>query len=220
MQTKRVKNKKRHGAMALLEFNTIAIGVLASDLMVKKSPIALLRCGTIHPGRYLILIGGSVASTQEAYAVGIQLGEREGALNGSVFLGDVHPYLHDAVLGTRRDLAGDALAVVETQSSPALLAAVDAAIKSTSVKLSEVRLGDDLGGHALAFLSGELSDVEVALEICSERAGDQLLARTLLPRLDPGLRSILDQGTRFSLCPAFEPAGAEYPEEVACSWDA
>jgi len=104
VQTKSVKNKqrpskKRHGAIALLEFNTIAIGVLASDLMVKKSPIALLRCGTIHPGRYLILIGGSVASTQEAYAVGIQLGEREGALSGSVFLGDVHPYLHDAVLG-------------------------------------------------------------------------------------------------------------------------
>ena len=225
MQTKPVKNKqrpnkKRHGAIALLEFNTIAIGVLASDLMVKKAPIALLRCGTIHPGRYLILIGGSVASTQEAYAVGIQLGEREGALSGSVFLGDVHPYLHDAVLGIRRDLTGDALAVVETHSSPALLAAVDAAIKSTPVKLSEVRLGDDLGGHALAFLSGNLSDVEVALDICSERAGDQLLARTLLPRLDAGLRSVLDQGTRFSLCPAFEPAGAEYPEEVACSWDA
>ena len=215
-----MKNKRRHGAIALLEFNTIAIGVLASDLMVKKSPIALLRCGTIHPGRYLILIGGSVASTQEAYAAGMELGESEGALNDSVFLGDVHPYLHDAVLGKRRDLTGDALAVVETHSSPALLAAVDAAIKSTPVKLSEVRLGDDLGGHALAFLSGNLSDVEVALDICSERAGDQLLARTLLPRLDPGLRSVLDQGTRFSLCAAFEPAGAEYPEEVACSWDA
>ena len=220
MPSKKQPNKKRHGAIALLEFNTIASGVLASDLMVKKSPIALLRCGTIHPGRFLILIGGSVASTEEAYAAGIQLGESEGALSDSVFLGDVHPYLHDAVLGTRRDLTGDALAVVETHSSPALLAAVDAAIKSTPVKLSEVRLGDDLGGHALAFLSGNLSDVEVALDICSERAGDQLLARTLLPRLDPGLRSVLDQGTRFSLCPAFEPAGAEYPEEVACSWDA
>ena len=220
MPSKKQPNKKRHGAIALLEFNTIASGVLASDLMVKKSPIALLRCGTIHPGRFLILIGGSVASTEEAYTVGIELGESEGALSGSVFLGDVHPYLHDAVLGKRRDLTGDALAVVETHSSPALLAAVDAAIKSTPVKLSEVRLGDDLGGHALAFLSGNLSDVEVALDICSERAGDQLLARTLLPRLDPGLRSVLDQGTRFSLCPAFEPAGAEYPEEVACSWDA
>jgi microcompartment protein CcmL/EutN len=206
--------------MALLEFETIASGVLASDIMVKRSPIALLRCGTIHPGRFLILIGGSVASTEEAYTAGVQLGESEHCLNGSVFLGDVHPSLHDAVLGTRRDLAGDALAVVETRSSPALLAAIDAAIKSTPVKLSEIRLGDDLGGHALALLSGDLSDVEIALEICSERAGDQLLAQTLLPRLDPGLRSLLDQGTRFDVCPAYEPAGAEYPVEVACSWDA
>ena len=204
--------------MALLEFETIAAGVLASDLMVKRSPIALLRCGTIHPGRFLILVGGSVASTQEAYAAGMQLGETERTLSGSVFLGDVHPSLHDAVLGTRRNLAGDALAVVETHSSPALLAAVDAAIKSTSVMLCEVRLGDDLGGHALALMSGDLSDAEAALEICVDRAGDQLLARTLLPRLDPDLRSLLDQGTRFGLCPAFEPASAEYPEEAACSW--
>ena len=214
-----MKRKQRHGAMALLEFETVAAGVLASDLMVKKSPIALLRCGTVHPGRFLILVGGSVASTHEAYVAGMQLGESECSMIGSVFLGDVHPYLHDAVLGMRRDLAGDALALVETRSSPALLAAVDAAVKSTPVVLSEVRLGDDLGGHALALMSGGLSDAETALEICVDRAGDQLLARTLLPRLDSDLRSLLDHGTRFGLCPALEPGGAEYPEEVACSWD-
>ncbi len=213
-----LKNK-RHGAIALLEFKTIASGVLASDLMLKRSPIALFRCGTIHPGRFLVLVGGSVASTQEAYAAGMLLGETEDSLNDSVFLGDVHPFLHDAVLGARRKLVGDALAVVETRSSPALLAAVDAAVKSTPVMLAEIRLGDDLGGHALALMSGDLPNVETALEICADRAGDQLLTRTLLPRLDAGLRSLLDQGTRFGLCTAFEPAGAEYPEEAACSWD-
>jgi microcompartment protein CcmL/EutN len=206
--------------MALLEFKTVAAGVLASDRMVKRAPIALLRCGTIHPGRFLILVGGSVASTEEAFLVGEELGEAEGTLAGSVFLGDVHPNLHDAVLGGRRGLEGDALAVVETRSSPALLAAVDAAVKSTPVILSEIRLGDDLGGHALALMSGDLTDAETALGICTERAGDQILAQTLLPRLDPDLRELLDQGTRFSLCATFEPASAEYPEEVACSWDA
>ena len=211
--------KKRHGALALLEFNSIAAGILASDLMVKCSPIALLRCGTIHPGRFLVLVGGSVASTEEAYTVGVQSGETDGALSGSIFLGDVHPMLHDAVLGERRSLAGDALAVVETRSSPALLAAVDAAVKSTPVILAEVRLGDDLGGHALALMSGNLTDSETALAICGERAGDQLLASSLLPRLDADLRSVIDEGTRFGSCAAYEPAGAEYPEEVACSWD-
>lgn len=213
-----MKKKQRHGAMALLEFKTVASGVLASDLMVKRSPIALLRCGTIHPGRYLCLIGGSVASTEEAYATGIEFGDSRGSLAGRIFLGDVHPFLHDAVLGMRQELAGDALGVVETRSSPALLNAVDAAVKSTPVMLGEVRLGDDLGGHALAMLGGDLHDVEIALEICADRAGDQLLDRTLLPRMDDGLRSLLDGGTRFGPCPAFEPAGAEFPEEVACAW--
>jgi len=214
------QKKKRHGALALLEFETIAAGVLASDLMVKRAPIALLRCGTIHPGRFLILVGGSVASTEEAFLAGTQMGEAERFLSGSIFLGDVHPSLHDAVLGTRKNMTGDALAVVETRSSPALLAAVDAAVKSTPVILSEIRLGDDLGGHALALMSGDLTDAETALGICGDRAGDELLATSLLPRLDPDLRQLLDQGTRFGHCPAFEPAGAEYPEEVACSWDA
>lgn len=213
------QKKKRHGALALLEFETVAAGIQASDIMVKRAPIALLRCGTIHPGRFLILVGGSVASTEEAYLVGVQLGEAERTLSGNVFLGDVHPTLHDAVLGARKKLQGDALVVVETRSSPALLAAVDAAVKSTPVILAELRLGDDLGGHALALMSGDLTDVETALGICADRAGDQLLARTLMPRLDSDLRALLEQGTRFGLCPAFEPGGAEYPEEIACSWD-
>ncbi len=215
-----MQKKKRYGALALLEFDTIASGILATDLMVKRAPIALLRCGTIHPGRFLTLVGGSVASTEEAYIAGVQQGETKRTLSGSIFLGDVHPTLHDAVLGARNAMKGDAVLVVETRSSPALLSAVDAAVKSTPVVLSEVRLGDDLGGHALALMSGDLTDVETALGICTERAGDQLLARTLMPRLDPDLRSLLEEGTRFGSCPAFEPAGAEYPEEVACSWDA
>jgi len=214
-----VQKNRRHGAIALLEFKTVAAGIFASDRMVKRSPIALLRCGTIHPGRFLILVGGSVASTEEAYAAGVELGETESTLCGSVFLGDVHPNLHDAVLGMRRELQGDALAVIETRSSPALLAAVDAAVKSTPVILSEVRLGDDLGGHALALMCGDLTDADTALGICAEQAGDELLARTLLPRLDADLRLLLDQGTRFGPCPAHEPASAEYPEEMACSWD-
>ena len=215
-----MRAKKRHGAIALLEFETVAAGILAGDAMVKRSPIALLRCGSVHPGRFLVLVGGSVASTEEAFTAGLQVGEKNDALHSNVFLGDVHPSLHDAVLGTRRAVNGDALAVVETRSSPPLLAAVDAAVKSTPVVLSEVRLGDDLGGHALALVSGDLFDVETALDICRERAGTQLLAGTLLPRLDPDLRSVLDEGTRFSSCSAWEPSGAEYPEEIACSWDA
>ena len=134
-------------------------------------------------------------------------------------LSDIHPTLHDAVLGARQNLTHEALAVVETSTSPALLRAIDAAVKSTPVEIGEVRLADDLGGRAIALLSGDVADVATALEICVERAGNQLLGSSLLPRLDTDLRQLLEQGTQFRSCPPHEPDGAEHLEEVACSWD-
>jgi microcompartment protein CcmL/EutN len=211
--------KKRYAALALLEFDSIASGVLASDLMVKRAPIALLRCGTIHPGRFLVLVGGSVASTEEAHDAGVEHGTAEGTLHDEVLLSDIHPSLHDAVLGTRRELTYETLAVVETVTSPALLRAVDAAVKGTPVEIGEVRLADDLGGRAVVLLSGSVADATTALEICAERAGDQLIGSSLLPRLDADLRQLLEQGTRFGNCSSLEPEGAEHLEEVTCSWD-
>ena len=92
--------------MALLEFNTIASGVLASDLMLKRSPIALLRCGTIHPGRFLILIGGSVASTQEAFESGKELGEAQGSLSGVLKDGLLPPIASALVAGVSLPVLG------------------------------------------------------------------------------------------------------------------
>ena len=212
------RSKKRHAALALLEFESIASGIATSDAMVKRAPIALLRCGTIHPGRYLALIGGSVASTEEAYRAGLDRGEADRTLRDAVLLSDIHPELHDAVLGQRHKIEHAALAVIETTASPALLGAIDAALKSTPVELIEVRLADDLGGRAVALMSGELTDATTALEICAERAGSQLLSTALLPRLDDNLRRVLDQGTAFGPCAALEPEGAEHPEEIPCSW--
>ncbi len=48
-------------ALALLEFGSIAVGMQAADAMVKRAPIDTLRSGTVHNGKYLVLIGGQVA---------------------------------------------------------------------------------------------------------------------------------------------------------------
>ena len=209
---------ERFAAVALLELDGIASGVAASDLMVKRAPIALLRCGTIHPGRFLVLVGGSVASVAEAHRAGVERGLADGTLHDEVLLADLHPQLHDALLGGRRVLAGDALAVVETTTSPALLRALDAAVKSSPIEIGAVRLADDLGGRAVALLSGGLDDAQTALSICVESAGERLFATSLVPRLDDDLRRLLERGTEFRGCAPLEPTGAEHPEEMPCSW--
>lgn len=198
-------------ALALLEFGSAAVGILAVDRMLKRSPVALLRCGTVHPGRFLVLVGGTVAATQEAHAEGGRVGAEHDALVDEILLPDPHPLLAAAVGGDRVPPQGEAVAVVEVSTCSGLLRALDAALKTAPVSLVELRLADDLGGRALAVLDGLLPDVQAALQIAAAGAGPcaQVLGATLLPRLDETLRGVLAQGTRFAACAAHEPAGAE-----------
>ncbi len=195
-------------ALALLELDSIAAGIEAADAMVKRAPISLLKTGTVHPGHYLILIGGTVAAVEEAYSTGEAVGGRW--LTDRMLLPDVHQRVHDAVLGSRIPPQFEALCVIETRGVPSLLRAADAAIKSTDIQIVEIRLADDLGGRGLLVLDGELADVEDAREIALGRIGpEQTLNSTILPRLDPALRDIVSAGTGFAACKPLEPEGAE-----------
>ncbi len=198
-------------ALALLEYGSVAVGVLAVDRMLKKSPVALLRCGSVHPGRYLALVGGSVASTQEAHAAGAAVGCEQNALVDEVLLADPHPLLNAAVMGERVSPRGDAVGVCEVSTSPGLLRAIDAVLKAVPVGLVEIRLADDLGGHALAIFDGDLPDVQEALEMIVAKLGSsaQELGSALLPRVDETLREVLTAGTSFGACANWTPAGAE-----------
>lgn len=198
-------------ALALLEFGGAAAGILAVDRMLKMAPVALLRCGTVHPGRYLALVGGSVAATEEAHATGVASGCECGVLVDEVCLPDPHPQLSAAIDGARRACLGDAVCIIEVGTSPGLLRAIDAALKAVPVELVEMRLADDLGGRALAVLGGDLPDVQAALDLAraAKGAAADWLGGTLLPRLDETLRDVINGGTSFRACGSVEPAGAE-----------
>lgn len=197
-------------ALALLEFEDTAHGLLAVDGMLKNSPIALLRCGTVHPGRYLVLVGGSVASVEEAHALGLRVGQ----VRDHVLLPDPHPALAAALADRPGTGDSEALGVFETRSSPALLRGLDAALKTVPVVLAELRLGDDLGGRGLGMLTGSLTDVTAALDLAEARAGNSgwTVARSVLPRVEPLVRRIVDEGTHLRTCAPRAPEGAETVE--------
>jgi microcompartment protein CcmL/EutN len=201
-------------ALALLEFDSVAAGVLAVDRMLKQAPIALLRCGTVHPGRYLALVGGSVASTEEAHAAGVWSAQEQRALRDQVLLSDPHPLLVEAVAGERVAPKGESVGVIEVSTSPGLLRGIDAALKAVPVNLVEIRLADDLGGRALAVFDGSLPDVQEALQVTADRLGNsaELCGSSLMPRVDETLREVLAAGTKFVSCKSLTPAGAETVE--------
>jgi microcompartment protein CcmL/EutN len=199
-------------ALALLEFDSVAAGIQAADVMVKRAPIALLKAGTVHPGHFLVLVGGTVASVEEAWRAGKGEGQGQGFILDEVFLPDVHEDVFRGAMGERREIQEEALGILETRGVASLLRAADAGVKGADVRIAELRLADDLGGRAFVLFDGRLTAVQTALEIGAARIPEgQILHQSLLSRLDGNLRRLLDTTTRFAACVGLEPEGAEHP---------
>lgn len=201
-----------HPALSLIELDSVAAGIRTADVMVKRAPISLLKAGTVHPGRYLVMVGGSVASVEEAWKAGLE--EGRGFLIDDVFLPDVHEQVFQGALGQKHEIKEEALGVLETLGVAALLRAADAGVKGAAVRIAEMRLADGLGGRAFVLFDGPLPEVEAAIDIGVSSIGEErILHRSILPRLDEGLRRLLDTATRFSECGSLEPNGAEPPQK-------
>lgn len=184
-------------ALALIEFDSIAAGILAGDAMVKAAPVAQIVAGTVHPGKYLVLVSGDVAAVQEALAAGLAAGSA--SLVDHVFLPGVHPAVPSAIGAARQPQLDEALAVVETSSVAAAILAADAGLKAARVSLLELRLADGLGGKGLAFFAGAVSDVEAAVESAADAidGAGQLVNAVVIPQLHPEMAANLLAATRF-----------------------
>ena len=103
-------------ALALLEFGSVAAGIVAGDAMAKRAPIDAIVVGTVQPGHYLVMVSGDTASVEEAIAAGT--GASGHALLDMVFLPDVHVDVVAAVRGRRLAEPPEALGVVRRCRSP------------------------------------------------------------------------------------------------------
>ena len=130
-------------ALALIELDSISAGIAAGDAMAKRAPIDVFRAGTVHPGKYLVLVGGTVGDVEEALKAAREVGAS--SILDIVFLPNAHPELIAAIGGTCREAAGEALGVIETATVAAIIEAADAGLKGARVRLVELRLADDLG---------------------------------------------------------------------------
>jgi microcompartment protein CcmL/EutN len=184
-------------ALALIEFDSVAAGVEAGDAMAKKAPVARVVSGTVHSGKFLVMVTGEVADVEESYAAGLEVGA--GAVLDGVFLPGVHPHVADAVGQQRRPEPVDALGIIETRTVAAAIAAADAGIKGAEVNLVEVRLADGLGGKGLVFFSGLVHDVEAAVRIGVEcvSATAVLVHAVVIPQLHADMANNLLADTRW-----------------------
>ena len=201
---------KKVSALAVLEFADIPAGVWAVDAILKKAPIAFVRAGTVTRGRYLVVFGGSTASTAESLAEAIAVSGQ--SVIDSAFLPDVHPALFDAAFGARRKSAGSLL-IIETETASSIVRAVEAALKGTPVELIELRLSDSgLAGKGVALIAGSLHDVDAAAILAAAGTGvDAPPPRGFSHRVIAAPHEIVEReiatATRFDTAPFLELDG-------------
>jgi microcompartment protein CcmL/EutN len=202
---------KPYPALATLEFSELPTGMHATDALVKKAPIAVLKCGAISRGRYMTLIGGTTASVEEAYGEGLYHGRN--ALLDHVFLPDVHSAVHDAVLGKRLPCGEGAVAILESPTSSSIIRAAELALKGTGVNLIEIRLADSLlHGKGITIFNGELHDIEAAVDIAALFLDSKQIELThkIITRPNEFLAAHISLGTNFHAAPFMETDGEGY----------
>lgn len=170
-------------AILLFEFDSIATGIAAGDAMAKRAQLATLHTGSVQPGKYLVLAGGEVGHVEEARTAGRERGKT--ALIDEIYLPEVHHEVVQAITGTRRPAYREALGVVETRTVAAVIGAADAGIKAADVKILQIRMADGLGGKSYVLFSGEVHNVEAAVErgVASLGSADLLVARVVIAQL-------------------------------------
>ena len=187
-------------ALAMLDVVDIPHGLAALDALAKEAEVRVVAAGTVQAGEYLLLFGGEVEPTERSFLRAVE--RAGGALRDRVLL----PWAEERILPALRDGArrwpcpGDTLGVIQTAAPPTLLRCVDAALKGAEVDLVELRVGDGLGGRAVASLWGELYDVQAALELAELAAGRGLAegySALAIPRADPEVGRALAPSSRF-----------------------
>ncbi len=184
-------------ALGLLELETVPAGIQAGDAMAKRAPIEVIRAGTVHPGKYLVLVGGEVADVEEALTAGREIGGL--SVRDVVFLPNIHTDVVAGLRGVRLAAAAEALGIIETATIPAIIRAADAGLKGAAVRLLELRLADDLGGKGYLLFDGPVSEVEAAVEMGVAAAGDPRgLSSRVIAQLHTEMAQNLAADARFA----------------------
>jgi microcompartment protein CcmL/EutN len=172
-------------AIGLIESNSIAKGIEASDAMCKMATVKLMKTNIIARGKYTILISGPVGEVESAMRAGREIAGK--TLVDEVLIRNVHAQVLAALDKRIAVEALDAVGIIETKDAIAAIRAGDAAAKAASVHILEVKsvVG---GGKGYVTMTGEVGAVRsaVAAGVAALKDG-HLVSQVIIPQPDPQL---------------------------------
>ena len=150
-------------AIGLIETSSIAKGFQIGDAVLKAANVEIIVNRTICPGKYMVLIGGSVDSVQASVEARVRMGAH--TVVDHFVISSVHPAVFPAMSGVSHLPELKALGVIESFSVASTIEAADAAVKAAPVQLIALHLAMAIGGKAFVTLTGEVAAVQEAVNV-------------------------------------------------------
>jgi microcompartment protein CcmL/EutN len=175
-------------SIGLLELDCVARGIETADAVLWEADVRMVFSEPVQPGKYVLLFTGSVQAVTSALRRGAEVAGD--ALVDSLRIEQAHEQLTFGLWREGR-INGtiDALGVVQTSTVASAILAADAALKTSTVDLLELRIANGLGGRSFFTLTGEVSDVRSAVttgaRVADERG--QLMRDVVIARPHPDL---------------------------------
>ena len=149
-------------AIGLVEVKNVAKGIKVTDEMLKSAGVFLIQSGSVCPGKFVTIVGGSLSSIQAA--VDRAASVAEDSLIDKFVIGRLGEKVFEAMCGTANVKERKALGIVETFTAASAILAADAAVKAANVSLNEVRVARGMAGKCFVTMTGEVADVKAATE--------------------------------------------------------
>lgn len=152
--------------------------------MTKRAEVTVLHAEPVSPGKYWIAITGGEAEVAEAMDAGLLTADSS-RLDHTMLPG-AHDVVLDAVAnGVTAKVPLDAIGVLELATMASAVRAADAALKCADVTLVDLHLARGIGGKGYLVVTGDLSDVDAAIDAGLDAAGETaLLGREVMANPD------------------------------------
>jgi microcompartment protein CcmL/EutN len=177
-----VKEPAVRHAIGFIESNSIARGIEFSDAMVKRADVSLLVAKPICPGKYIVMVTGDVAAVAQSVAASLEIAPE--VVVDRFVIPNIHPDILPAISGGNVIEKVRAVGVIETYSVATCIEAGDVAVKTASVIPIRLHLAFGIGGKAYITLTGEVGDVQAAVQAGAELAAEKgmLVQQIVIPR--------------------------------------
>ena len=174
-------------SIGLIELTSVAAGFQVCDTMLKAADVELVLARSIYSGKYMVMVRGEVGAVEAAVSAGVS--EARFSIVDSFVIPNLHESVFPALSGATKVETLEALGILESFSVAALIEGADAAVKSASVELIEIRLAMALGGKAFVTLTGNVAAVQAAIDAGAQIVGQKgmLVNKVVIPSPRPEL---------------------------------